>query len=84
MLNTYHRDHDFRSPLPRPPLPSTAIGVRYLIGKLMDSIIDLIWGYFSMIRRLNKIFGAESIERLRRIPIDVADIGPTTSIKIGI
>jgi hypothetical protein len=25
----------------------------------MNSIIDLIWGYFSMIRGLNKIFGAE-------------------------
>ena len=84
MLNTYHRDHDFRSPLPRPPLPSMAIGVRYLIGKLMNSIIDLSWGYFSMIRKVNKIFGAELIQPLRRITIDVADIGPTTSIKIGI
>jgi hypothetical protein len=37
-----------------------------------------------MIRKVNKIFGAELIEPLRRITIDVADIGPTTSIKIGI
>ena len=82
MLN--HRDHDFLSPLSRPPLPSTAIGVRYLFRKLMGSIASLIWGYFSITCecRLNMIFGAESIARLRQITIDIAVIRKNTSSKL--
>ena len=78
----HHDDHDFRSSLPRPPPPSTAIGVRNLFQKLMNSIASLIWGYFSIICRLNKIFRAESIARLCRITIDIADIGSTTISKL--
>jgi hypothetical protein len=78
----HHDDHDFRSSLPRPPPPSTAIGVRYLFRKLMGSIASLIWGYFSITCRLNTIFGAESIARLRQITIDITVIRKNTSSKL--